>query len=73
MYKQISSNSFKNEITGKFILHILYINSNVCKQKNVKLGMLYIDIWNHLNVWKQMINRIIHLWYQYKNSSIRVR
>ena len=33
MCKQISSNSFKNEITNKVIfLHIIYIYINVCKQ-----------------------------------------
>ena len=32
MYKQISSDLFKNEIIDKLILHIMYTYLNVCKQ-----------------------------------------
>ena len=52
--KQISSNSFKNEITNK---SFMYINLNVNKQMtDVKLLLLHNNTWNHLTVCKQMIN-----------------
>ena len=51
MCKQISSDSFKNEITDK---HIMYIYLNVSKQMtDVKLSLLHSNTWNHLTMCKK--------------------
>ena len=56
MCQQISSNSFKNEITDKLISN-MYIYLNVCKQMtDDNLLLLHSNAWNHLPVCKQMIN-----------------
>ena len=42
--KQISSNSFKNEITNN-LLYIMYISLNICKQMtNVKSLLLHLAV-----------------------------
>ena len=59
MSKQISSKSFKKEITYKLFFNRLYmyIYSNVCKQTtDVKLPLLHSNTWNHFTMCKQMIN-----------------
>ena len=53
MCKQISSNSFNNEITYKFFSDksYMYIYWNVCKQMtDVKFLLLHNNTWNHLTV-----------------------
>ena len=65
--KQISSNSFKNEIIDKLIRHIMYIDLNECKQMtDVKLLLSHIKtvtIWlcakKELNtaLFKNVINK----------------
>ena len=55
MCEQISSNLYKNEITAKLILHIMYIYLNVCKQMtDVKLLLIHSNTWNHLTVLEKM-------------------
>ena len=57
-YKEISSNSFKNEITNKLFTYksYMYIHLNVCKQMtDVKLLLLYSRTWNHLTVCKKEV------------------
>ena len=59
MCKQISSNSFKNEITYKLFPYksYMYIHLNVSKQMtDVKLLLFQSNSWNYLTVWKEMIN-----------------
>ena len=55
MCKQISSKSFKNEITYKlFTYKYMYILLNVCKQMtDIKLLQLHSNIWNHLIMCKK--------------------
>ena len=55
--KQNCFNSFKNEITDKLIVHIMYIYLDKRKQMiDVKFCLLYDNTWNHLTVCKHMIN-----------------
>ena len=58
MCKQISSNSFENEITYKLFDYKSYmcIHLNVYKMTNVKLLLLHRNTRNHLTECKQMIN-----------------
>ena len=59
VYKQMSSNPFKNEITNKLLAYksYRYIHLNVCKQTTgVKLLLLHSNTWNYLTLRKQMIN-----------------
>ena len=46
MCKQVSSNSFKNEMTNKLFPYksFMYIHLNVCKQMSVKL-LLGVSSW----------------------------
>ena len=54
--KQISSNSFKNEITFK-LFNYTYIDINVCKEiTDISLLLLHRNAWNHLTEYKEMIN-----------------
>ena len=58
-YKQISSNSFKNEITDKLFTYksYMYIYLNVRKQMtHIRLLLLHSNIWNHFTACKQTIN-----------------
>ena len=57
--KQISSYSFKNEVTYILVPYQSYmdIHLNVCKQMtDFKLLLFYRNTWNHLNVCKWMRN-----------------
>ena len=59
MFKWISSNSLKNQITYKLVTYkwYMYIYLNACKQMtDVKLLLLHCNTWNHLTLYKQMIN-----------------
>ena len=59
MCKQISSNSFKNEITRKLLTYksYMYMYLNVCKQMiDVRLLLSHINTWNYLTVCQQMID-----------------
>ena len=56
MCKKINSNSFRNEITNELNSY-MYIYLAACKQMtDVKLLLLHSNTWNHLTVYKQMIN-----------------
>ena len=55
MYKQIGSNSFKNQITDKLIKHFMYLYLHVSKQM-IDAKLLHNKTWNHLTLCKQMIN-----------------
>ena len=50
VYKQIISNSFKNDISDKLIWHITYLFK--CVQTNDKLFLLHRNTWNQLSVQK---------------------
>ena len=55
MCKKISSYSFKNEFTSKWLTFksYMYIHLNVYKQTtDVKLLLLHNTIWNHLTMCK---------------------
>ena len=54
--KQISYNSFKNQITYKLVTYksFMYTYLNVCKQMtDVKLFLLHSNTWNHLTVYQK--------------------
>ena len=58
--KQVSSNSFKDEITDKLILYVMYDYLNVCKQMTgAKLFVLHCNTWNHLIVSQQIITWLV--------------
>ena len=59
MWKQINSNSFKNENTNKLFAYksYMYIHLNGCERMtDVKLLLLHSNTWNHLTLSKQIIN-----------------
>ena len=59
LYKQISSNSFKNKFTYKLFTYKSYMYShlNKCEQMtDVKLLLVHSSTWNYLTVCKQTIN-----------------
>ena len=59
MCRQISSDSFKNEITYQLFIYksYMYVYLNVFKQMtDVELLLLHSNTWNYLTVCKQIIN-----------------